>query len=162
MKKNEIKRTRTIEEVVRTEWIADDGEIFYNENECKKYEESARFVLSKKLKRIVTCRADEINYDASDECNVEIYNIQTQEDLDNLKRWLYLKLKDCAYSHCKYEDIEEKMKNVTTGHEVIIQYYYDDDGFWIAGNGSIEDYGNHFKDLCHKVIKREQEKNVNE
>lgn len=39
MKKNEIKRTRTIEEVVRTEWIADDGEIFYNENECKKYED---------------------------------------------------------------------------------------------------------------------------
>ena len=37
MKRNEIKRERTIEEVVRVEYIAEDGQIFYNEEECKKY-----------------------------------------------------------------------------------------------------------------------------
>ena len=36
MKKNEIKTTRTIEEVVRVEYIAEDGQVFLNEDECRK------------------------------------------------------------------------------------------------------------------------------
>ena len=50
MRKNEIKRT--VEELVRVEYIAEDGKAFYSEEECKKYEESALFVISNKLKRI--------------------------------------------------------------------------------------------------------------
>ena len=52
MRVNEIKRT--IEEVVRVEYIAEDGQVFYNEDECKKYEESALFAVSKQLKRLNT------------------------------------------------------------------------------------------------------------
>lgn len=50
MRTNEIKRT--VEEVVRVEYIAEDGTVFSNEEECKKYEESALFAISKELKRL--------------------------------------------------------------------------------------------------------------
>ena len=160
MKVNEIKRTRTIEEVVRTEYIADDGEIFYNEDDCKKYEESARFVLSNKVKRILRCVTNEINYEASDEYESEIFNVETQEDLDNLKRYLYLAVKD-NYSSYKWETLEEAMSNVTFGHEVIIHWYYDKDGFYVCGNGSIEDYGKYFMELVTNTIKRKQEEKEN-
>lgn len=37
MRVNEVKQTKTIEEVVR-QYIAEDGEVFSNEEECNKYE----------------------------------------------------------------------------------------------------------------------------
>ena len=161
MQIKEIKRTRTIEEVIRTEYIADDGEVFYNENECKKYEESARFVLSKKVKRILRCNTNDLNYEASDEYDSEIFNVETQEDLGNLKRYLYLTIKN-DFSSYEWEQLEESMKEVTFGHEVIIHWHYDHDGFYICGDGSIEDYGKHFMNLVTNAIKREQEKKENE
>lgn len=52
MKVNEIRKIETIEKLVRTEYIAEDGTVFSNEEECKKYEESALFAVSKELKRM--------------------------------------------------------------------------------------------------------------
>ena len=52
MKVNEIRKTETIEKLVRTEYIAEDGTVFRSEEECKKYEESALFAISKELKRL--------------------------------------------------------------------------------------------------------------
>lgn len=161
MKTNVIKRTRTIEEVVRTEYIADDGEVFYNEEECKKYEESARYVLSKKIKRILSCTEYDIDGEASSEYEVDIFNVETQEDLDNLKRYIYLKIKD-NYSSYKFEELEKCMEKVTYGHEVIVHWCYDCDGIWVAGNGSIDDYGNSFKNTVWNLIKSEKEKEKRE
>ena len=50
MKTNEIKRT--IEEVVCVEYIAEDGQVFYDKEECKKYEESALFAVSPSARNI--------------------------------------------------------------------------------------------------------------
>lgn len=50
MRANEVKETREV--VVRTEYIAEDGAVFRSEEECKKYEESALFAISKELKRL--------------------------------------------------------------------------------------------------------------
>ena len=52
MKVNEVKTAVTIEKVIRTEYIAEDGTVFRNKEECKKYEESALFAISKELKRL--------------------------------------------------------------------------------------------------------------
>ena len=50
MKMNEIKKT--VEQVVRVEYIAEDGTVFSSEVECRTYEESALFVISNKLKKL--------------------------------------------------------------------------------------------------------------
>lgn len=56
MRVNEVRKTETIEKLVRIEYIAEDGTTFRSEEECKKYEESALFVLSKELKRLTKKR----------------------------------------------------------------------------------------------------------
>lgn len=39
MKINEVRKTETIEKLVRIEYVSDDGTVFGSEEECKKYEE---------------------------------------------------------------------------------------------------------------------------
>ena len=52
MRVNEVKETREV--VVRTEFVAEDGQVFRSEEECKKYEESALFAINKQLRRLET------------------------------------------------------------------------------------------------------------
>ena len=65
MKVNEVKETREV--VVRTEFVAEDGQVFRSEEECKKYEESALFAISKQLKRM-TNKKWVSQYDINDDC----------------------------------------------------------------------------------------------
>lgn len=161
MKINEIKKT--VEQVVRVEYIAEDGTVFYNEEECKKYEESALFVVSKKIKRLNREWISEyaLIEAGSDENELEIFDVQTQEDLDNLKRYLYLKaIKNGAkdkYIQEAFTSIDGKrdnfvFDNVTYGHEVMVFWSYDNDWFWVYGDGSLDGYCNWVKDKYKKII----------
>lgn len=161
MKKNEIKRT--IEEVVRVEYIAEDGTVFYNEEECKKYEESALYVASNNLKRLTTGYTSmyDFNEDGSEDYEVEIFDVQTKEDLDNLKRYLYLKaIKNGAsekYVNDCFTSVNGKRKdyvfdNVTIGHEVMVFWSYEQDWFWVYGDGSINGYCEWLKERFAKII----------
>lgn len=90
MRVNEVKRTKTIEEVVRTDYIAEDGEVFTDKEECERYEDSALFALSKQLKRLTerpVISQYDINDDCSDEYAVEIFDIQSEYDLEILRRY---------------------------------------------------------------------------
>ena len=165
MKVNEIKRT--VEQVVRVEYIAEDGQIFYNEDECKKYEESALFAVSRKLKRLNIKPISVYNLidEGSEEDDVEIFDIQTDQDLENLRRYLYLKARKNGASEngvnsCfKSEDGKRKdyvFDGVTKGHEVIICWSYDCDHFWVHRDGSIEGYLNYLRDRMTKLITPEE------
>lgn len=170
MRVNEVKQTKTIEEVVRTEYIAEDGEVFSNEEECKKYEESALFAVSKQLKRLTekpVISQYDINDDCSDEYAVEIFDIQSEYDLEILRRYLYLKMKKNGASEndvntCFKSENEGRnnyvFDGVTSGHEVMIFWNYDDNYFWVYGDGSINGYCEFFKDRITKLIKPKEEK----
>jgi uncharacterized protein YrzB (UPF0473 family) len=161
MKKNEIKIT--IEQVTRVEYIAEDGTVFYNEEECKKYEESALFVVSSKLKKLNSKWVSEYSLleAGSDENELEIFDVQTQEDLDNLKKYLYLKAikngaKDKTIQEC-FTSIDGKRNNfvfdgVTYGHEVLIFWSYDNDWFWVYGDGSVNGYCQWIKEKYIQII----------
>ena len=161
MKKNEIKKT--IEQVVRVEYIAEDGTIFRDEDECRMYEESALFAVSKKLKKL--SKAGTSIYDlfneGSDECGLEIFDVQTEEDLDNLRRYLYLtmvkngaredNIKSCFTSeNGKRQDYV--FDGVTIGHEVLIFWTYEEDWFWVYKDGSIDGYCSWLRDQYTKLI----------
>lgn len=92
MKVNEIRKTETIEKLVRIEYIAEDGTVFSNEEECKKYEESALFAISKELKRLDNKKNGASEYDIYDECSdeylVEIFNAETERDIENIRRYI--------------------------------------------------------------------------
>ena len=161
MKKHEIKRT--IEEVVRVEYIAEDGQVFYNEEECKRYEESALFAVSKKLKRLSDIHASQ--YDLLDagceESALEVFDVQTESDLENLRRYLYLtmikngasenSIKDCFTAKSEHRK-DFVFDNVTVGHEVIIFWGYDADWFWVYKDGSLEGYFEWLRERYTKLI----------
>ena len=169
MKKNEIKRT--IEEVVRVEYIAEDGTVFYSEEECKAYEESALFAVSSKLKRLTTewTSIYSLNEEGSDECELEIFDIQTESDLENLKRYLYLKaikngasdkiIKDC-FTSISGTRKDHVFDSVTTGHEVLIFWTYDNDWFWVYKDGSLNGYFEWLKEKYTKIITPKEDKKV--
>ena len=166
MKKNEIKRT--IEEVVRVEYIAEDGEVFHDEAECKKYEESALFVVSKKLKKLNNKWASiyDLVENGCEEDELEIFDVQTQEDLDNLRRYLYLKAikngakdKDIQECFTSADGISRKdyvFDSVTIGHEVLIFWSYDNDWFWVYKDGSLDGYFSWIRDKYNKIIASEE------
>lgn len=156
MKVNEIKKT--VEQVVRVEYVAEDGHVFYNKEECEKYEESALFAVSKQLKKLN--KKEMTQYTIFDECNdeydVEIFDIQTERDLENLRRYLYLKLSQ-VYTNIKYvEDNFINFERMTVGHEVIIWWSYDNDSFWFYGNGSINDFLDMIRNNIMRAIKPEE------
>ena len=170
MKINEIKRTREIEEVVRTEYIAEDSQVFYNEEECRKYEESALFAVSNKLKRLskATTSIYDLIEEGCDESNLEIFDVQTEEDLENLRRYLYLTMTQNGASESSIEScftsvdgMREKFvfDNVTIGHEVMIFWAYDGDWFWVYNDGSLEGYFNWIRDNYTKIITPKEDNN---
>lgn len=159
MKKNEIKRT--IEQVVSVEYIAEDGTVFYDEVECQKYEESALFAVSKKLTRLANASQYDLNEDSSDECRLEIFDVQTEEDLENLRRYLYLSLsKKCIREEYIEDCFTSKngtradyvFDSVTSGHEVLIFWSYDEDHFWVYKDGSLEGYFSWLREKYNKIV----------
>ena len=161
MKKNEIKKM--VEQVVGVEFVAEDGRIFYDEAEAKKYEESALFALSNKLRRLNVKRASiyDLNEAGSEEENLEIFDVQTEEDLENLRRYIYLKLsqngageetiKSCFTSENGRRD-NFVIDNITIGHEVLIHWGYDEDWVWTYGDGSLDGYFNWIRSKYNKII----------
>lgn len=162
MKTNEIKKTQEI--VVRTEYVADDGVVFYSKEECEKYEESALFMASLQLKRIMKGDKDFTQYDINDECSdeyiVEIFNIENANDLENLGKYLRLKM---LHNKATENSIEQCFKSrdkrigfsfdgITVGHEVMIFWTYDEDWFWVYGDGSINGYVEFFRNKLTNLI----------
>ena len=158
MKVNEIRKTETIEKLVRTEYIAEDGTVFRSEEECKKYEESALFAISKELKKLDNEKNGASEYDiyneCSDECLVEIFNAETERDIENIRRYVYLK----ALSNSSYANkADVDLPNITPGHEVIIHWNYDEDSCWTIGNGSIDAFCDYIRDNLRSLITPKEE-----
>lgn len=166
MKKNEIKRT--IEQVVKVEYIAADGTVFSNEDECKKYEESALFAVSGRLKRLTKkwTTQEELISNSYDDSEIEIFDVQTEEDLVNLRQYLYLKVihngssDENAKACFSSEDGKRKdfvFDSVTIGHEVIIFWTYENDWFWVYKDGSLQGYFDYTKEKYSKITSAEEE-----
>lgn len=158
MKINEIKETKEV--VVKTQYIAEDGTIFYDQEQCKKYEESALFAIKKQLRKICDTDEQALTECGSDEYLVEVFDIQTPEELLLLKRYLYLQLQNANVSESGMKDCFESREGrkgysfdtVTCGHEVMIWWNYDCDHFWVYNDGSVEGYLRWVKDKVTKVI----------
>ena len=169
MRKNEIKKT--VEEIVGVEYIAEDGTVFNNKEECEKYEKSALFVVSNKLKRLTTKETyiNDFNDEGSCDCELEIFDIQTEEDLNNLRRYLYLRAitngatEESIKGAFTSDDGKREnyvFDNVTIGHEVLIFWSYDEDWFWVYKDGSLNGYFELLKERYDKIVASKEDKQV--
>ena len=152
MRTEEIKETK----VVGTKYIADDGTEFYSVEDCQKYEQSALFVMRSKLKLIAETNEEDFSVGGCYDDKVEVFDVQTQEDLDKLKAYLHLALSTHGVRNFDdyFNESEYGFGKVTAGHEVIIWWTYDQDHFWIYGDGSIDAYVEYVKQKALKSIDR--------
>ena len=160
MKVNEIKET--VEKVVRTDYIAEDGKVFHDEEECKKYEDSALFVLSQDLKIRKFWKSD-CMIDGADEEYVRVFEVPTERELEKLKRYLYLKATSgiSIYRDGKWHNDYNStttptvdLSSLTCGHKVITFWDWEDSCCWMYGDGSIEAYCDYAKQRMEDSITR--------
>lgn len=172
MRVENITKTKPIEEIIRTSYIAEDGTAFKTQQECEKYEESALFVVSNKLKRLAneTVTHMDLNNLCSDNEPVEIFDIQTERDLDNLKQYLRLKLSKNRVSERNVQMCFDSpngksdfvINNITFGHEVMIFWDNEETFCWVYKDGSVNGYAEYVKDRVWNAIKKvEQTKEGN-
>ena len=158
-------RTEAITQVVGTKYIAEDGTEFLSQEECEKYEHSALFVTRSKVRLIASTTEEEFAISGCYDDIVEIFDVQTQEDLDNLKAYLHLMLSthNTRDFDRYFGESEFGFNNVTIGHEVIIWWNYDQDHFWVYGDGSVDAYVKYAKEKALKSIaKNSVKKETNE
>jgi hypothetical protein len=171
MKINKI--TKMVEQVLRVEYIAEDGMVFKTQEECEAYEASALFIASQKVNALRLAIANESDFvDAGSEENLlEVFHIQTQADLDALKQYLYLRLSKNGASEKTIQECFEDVNgtranfvfsNVTPGHEVMIFWSYDKDWFWVYGDGSVKAYCEWVHTKYRKMLQRYQDENTKE
>ena len=169
MKRNEIKKM--VEQVVKVEFVAEDGTVFYSEGECAEYEESALFAVSKNLKKISNPKTSiyDLNNDGCEENELEIFDIQTPEDLENLRRYLYLKLSKNGASETTIKSLFEGdgsrkdfiFDGVTYGHEVMVFWSYDGDWAWTYNDGSLNGYFEWLRGQYDKIVTPKAKKQEN-
>ena len=154
MKIHEIKIT--VEEVVGVEYIAEDGTVFYDKEECEKYEKSALTVVKSKLKRLNNKKYtawEDLLYLSNEDCDLEIFNIQDETDLDNLNQYVVLTLSE---SHAYKEHIKEVSEKISTcgvGHEVMVFWGYEHDYVNIIGDGSLNAYIELLRKNYEEIVK---------
>ena len=80
---------------------------------------------------------------------VEIFNAETERDIENIRRYVYLK----ALSKSPYVDKSDvDLPNITPGHEVIIYWNYEEYSCWTIGNGSIDAFCGYIRDNLMSLI----------
>lgn len=135
MRKMEIKETREV--LIATHYVAMDGTEFLSEEECSKYEDSALCAVSVRLKKYNKRDVSVMDlYDEGcDEDMIEVFNVENQVDLDNLRQYVYLVM---AKNGHHFKEKETVLDKVTFGHEVILRWCYDWDDVYVVGDGSLQ------------------------
>ena len=116
----EIKESRIIEEVKGYE--ASDGTFFKDANECKKYEESARAIITARAKeyRVYDGTCDDLYYDFSSENKLEIYDIVDADAAKAVAQYMYE----------KSDNYREINIDKYIGEKFIVCWSYDEDYCW--------------------------------
>lgn len=139
MKEEKRDVIKTITET-KTFYIADDGEEFSTAEQCREYEESARYAYSKRLEKTLTLidkkRAnfiiDSILDDGRSESNYYSFKPQTEDDIKNLIAYARSICGGCLASESeyykKYNHFYVNPGDMKVGETYIFFYRYNDWG----------------------------------
>lgn len=158
MKINEI--TNTV--VVRTEYVAEDGTVFTSKEECQKYEASALYAVAVLMNKHRICdrgltHSDFVECGSSDDY-VDIFQIDTSDDLMLLAKYLRLRLLDARVSMSSADSaVKQIVDTVTLHHEICIFWSYDGDAAWTYGDGSIDAFYDVQRDRLKAMISKRKD-----
>lgn len=151
MKKEIRDITKTIKET-KTFYIADDGEEFSTEEQCREYEESARYAYGKRLEKVLAkidkkqadTIIDTILDDGRAETNYYSFKPQIEDDLKNFLAYIKLSCNylagDSEYyeKHIEYNYFYVKPKDVKIGETYIFFQRYDNEWGGIVSKESLQ------------------------
>lgn len=125
----EIKKHITVYEAV-------DGTEFNSEEECKKYEESAKCVLMTRYNKLVvkTCSEyDVFNYIGSEDEVVDIVKINSLSDIDTILKLIALHYPGPAEHTEWMQKREDRLADAYNSNSlVVIGRGYENDGFYLS------------------------------
>lgn len=126
--RTEKKEIQKIEYV--TTYIAKDGTEFKSEDECRKYEETAKCAIFGALQKLECQKTDmfaerECDLFTSFSCddNMYAFRIRNVDDLEVVNRWMHL-VDDCS---------RDKLGTDAIGTIQLINTYCDDESVWVIG-----------------------------
>lgn len=149
-------------------YISDDGYSFCDEESCRNHEKLKEIKnrvdeISPRLKRMTDDKEiylNEFDDNADQDIKVEIFNIETEDDLKLLKEYVLLEAQINYGETCKSivseikQSIKTEFTDVTCGHEVIVFWDWRGVWFWLYGDGSIDEYCNCCKKNFLRLIRR--------
>jgi hypothetical protein len=139
----------------KTYFVASDGTEFEAKEECEKYEKTVKCVLMTKYNKLVsyTTVEEDIYSTGSDEYEIDIVSINTEEDADIIKLLMFLYnpyLEDGNHTVVKdknLEKIDEALKNKCK--LFIGRGCSCDDCFWPLD--TVDSVISHMKEVCNKT-----------
>ena len=139
-------------------YVANDGTEFTNEDECRKYDDSAKGVLNAMLRKIMVRQTTEENlldYGSSD-CTVEIYRPTSEYDKKTIMQMYIIdhSLLDDDKKLAHYIDEAEELVDRAIKEEdfLFVDRGYEYDNFWLIGTV------NSMREKLEKCCKKEEEK----
>ena len=136
----ELKRTETITKEITYGYAANDGTFFSSEEECKKYEASAKGVCSEAAKKYMIGHCSEMDFTeyGSDECSMEFFDVPDMEAAKTIAQYVLIRTND--------EKLVQKVID-RIGKRLFLSWNYDMDFCWIL---SVDEY----KDMLEKNYER--------
>lgn len=119
-------------------YVASDGQEFRNEEECRKYEESAECTINTMLRKIMVKDAveeDVLGFGSCD-CTYEVYLPKTDDDKKHLMQMFFMKnchiTNDTNRGYITRTDslIDRAIKE---NDYLVVSRGYEYDSFWVAG-----------------------------
>lgn len=122
-------------------YVANDGQEFTSEEECKKYDESAEGVLNAMLRKIMVKDAveEDILGFGSGDSTYEVYLPKTEDDKKTIMQMYFMKnsylVDNKKDSYSKYITRTESLidRAIKDSDYLIVSRGYEYDGFWVAG-----------------------------
>ena len=111
-------------------YVANDGTEFQNEEECRKYEQTAKCTINAMFKKLKIQRTENVGYKLEDifalcyEDNVFAVKIENVDSLEIVNKWI------C--SHAGHHD-DAVIGNEAIGTIQLIDVYDGDYGAWVVG-----------------------------
>ena len=121
-------------------YVASDGQEFRNEEECRKYEESAECTINTMLRKIMVKEAieeDMLGFGSCD-CTYEVYLPKTEDDKKHLMQMFFMKnghIKTTNDTNRGYITRADSLidRAIKENDYLVISRGYDYDGFWVVG-----------------------------
>lgn len=143
-----LKRTETITREIIDGYEASDGTLFGNEEECRKYEQTAKGVCFEAVKKYMLGSCTEMDFTeyGSDECYIEFFEVPDMDAAKAIAQYVLIRTDD--------KKLVQKVID-RIGKRLMLSWNYDKDFCWVF---DVDGYKEMLEKNYQRTIKKEDDK----